>query len=208
MNRIAALLFGEFRISWWKSLLQFSRRRRVLVGRRFRVLGAPEITRGGRLTLGTLPYGFALGSERGLLRVRGRMFVDGIVAIGVGSRVDVGPSAQLRVGDGTYFSPNVRIVLTSGLSVGSGCAVSWDVQILDDDHHLIDSGRGFGPSSKPIEIGDRVWIGSRATILKGVRIADGCVIASGAVVTRSVEEPNSLVAGSPARIVRRDVNWK
>lgn len=45
-------------------------------------------------------------------------------------------------------------------------------------------------------------------IFKGVEIADGCVVASGAVVTRSVDEPNSLIAGNPASVVRRGIAWE
>ncbi|XNN89723.1 acyltransferase [Curtobacterium flaccumfaciens] len=58
-----------------------------------------------------------------------------------------------------------------------------------------------------MSLGDHVWVGSKAMIFKGVEIADGCVIASGAVVTRSVDQPNSLIAGNPASVVRRGIDW-
>ena len=56
-------------------------------------------------------------------------------------------------------------------------------------------------ASKPVFIGDNVWIGSRAIILKGVEIGDNAVVAAMSVVTRSVPS-NSLAAGNPARVVR------
>ena len=59
----------------------------------------------------------------------------------------------------------------------------------------------------PIVIGDHVWIGTNAIVLKGVTIGDGAVIAAGAVVTRDVPA-HSLAAGVPARVIRSDVHWE
>ena len=209
MRRLVLLLFGDFRVSWLRTILQLVRGRRVLVGRRFRLQGVPELVDGrSRLTLGTRPYGFATGRDAGILRVRGTLRIHGRVAIGVGSRIEVASGALADIGEDTYFSPNVRIIVSSGLTVGRGCAIGWDVQMLDDDQHVFRSGSREQPRSAPIVLGDHVWVGSRAMIFKGVEIADGCVIASGAVVTRSVDEPNSLVAGNPASVVRRGISWK
>lgn len=58
----------------------------------------------------------------------------------------------------------------------------------------------------PISIGNHVWIGTNAIILKGVDIGDGAVVAAGAVVTRSVP-PRCIVAGNPAKIVKENVEW-
>lgn len=208
MGRILRLLFGEFRVSWWRTLAQLVRGRRILVGRRFTVIGHPVlIGPAARLTLGTLPYGFASGRDRGLLRIRGGMTVRGHVAIGVGSRFDVGPDARVDIGEDCYFSPFVRVIASNEVRFGTSCAIGWDVQILDDDQHQFDGGRGPKAQSAPIVIGDRVWIGSGARIFKGVEIADGCVVAGGSVVTRSVLEADCLIAGNPAQVVRRGIHW-
>ena len=61
-----------------------------------------------------------------------------------------------------------------------------------------DRGRRPPVEARPVVIGDDVWIGYNATVLKGVRIGDGAVIAPGAVVTRDVP-PGVEVAGNPAR---------
>lgn len=53
-----------------------------------------------------------------------------------------------------------------------------------------------------VEIGNDVWIGTRAAIVEGVRIGDGAVIAAGAVVTKDVE-PYSVVGGVPARLIKK-----
>ena len=56
--------------------------------------------------------------------------------------------------------------------------------------------------SRPVVIGDDVWVGGGAIILPGVTIGEGSTVAAGAVVTRDVE-PFTLVAGNPARLLRR-----
>jgi len=80
--------------------------------------------------------------------------------------------------------------------------VSFGVTVLDDDGH------GFGPPpySKPVTIGDDVWIGCNVTILKGVTIGAGSAIAAGTVVNKSCP-PRSLVAGVPGKIIRTDIRW-
>ena len=55
---------------------------------------------------------------------------------------------------------------------------------------------------EPIIIGDDVWVCAGATILKGARIGNGCIVASGAVVRRGEYPPNSVLAGSPAKVVK------
>ena len=56
--------------------------------------------------------------------------------------------------------------------------------------------------AKPVTIGDNVWIGGSATILPGVSIGDNVTIGAGSVVTKDVES-NTVVAGNPAKIIRR-----
>ena len=59
---------------------------------------------------------------------------------------------------------------------------------------------------QPVHIGDHVWIGARAVVLKGVTIGDGAIVAAGAVVVDNVP-PRALAAGVPARVVREEIEW-
>lgn len=206
---------------FWPSLIRTvhliskTKARNTFVGRNFKILdsGHLELNRDGVYRFGTGFYGFLDGRDRSILRVRGRLVFEGSVSIATGARWDIGPDATVTVGHGTYFSPDTMLVSMHSVSIGNNCAVGWDVQILDADFHAHGDLDGIAERKAseyvaPVEIGHHVWIGSHAKIFKGVTIADGCIVAGNATVTRSVTEPNSLIAGSPARVVRQNVEWK
>jgi len=73
------------------------------------------------------------------------------------------------------------------------------VTIADSDFHDLHQ-RGVRPPSAAVTIGDHVWIGGKASILKGVTIGRGAVVGIGSVVTRDVP-PFAIVAGVPARVI-------
>jgi tetrahydrodipicolinate N-succinyltransferase len=113
------------------------------------------------------------------------------------------PEAVIEIGALTYVAQRTQLIARECIKIGRDCAISWDVCIMDTDFHKLVGSQ----TTAPVTIGDHVWIGARATILKGVRVGDGAVIAAGALVERDVP-PHSLVAGVPARPVRPDVSWE
>ena len=133
-----------------------------------------------------------------------RLETSGIFAIGDNAYVILRKNAVLRLGNG-YINSNSQIVCEQSITIGKFVAIADGVLIRDSDDHDI-SYEGYVKTA-PVVIGDHVWIGQRATILKGVTIGDGAVIATGAVVTRDVP-PNSIVAGVPAKVIRSDIKWK
>lgn len=142
------------------------------------------------------------------MRVAGHIEIHGRVSIAHGNRWDIGPHAVVTIGDLTYFGPMNRVMIFSGLKIGNACGIAWDCQFLDDDQHQITTD-GVAPrlTTEPIEIGNHVWIASKVTVLKGTRIGDGCVVASGATVRGDFSEPGCLIAGTPAKVVRRGILW-
>ncbi|KQP49270.1 hypothetical protein ASF44_01230 [Pseudorhodoferax sp. Leaf274] len=153
------------------------------------------------------PWPFANTERASLIIGRGaRLSVHGgNFAFKSGAYVELFDNAQLRVGGGDgYISRGVSIECRREITIGAGVAISNDVIIRDTDSHaLTDSAR---PMTQPVTIGDHVWIGARATILKGVNIGNGAIIAAGAVVAHDVP-PAALAAGVPARVIRTGVAW-
>ncbi|OXY81524.1 hypothetical protein B6S08_11145 [Oceanimonas doudoroffii] len=87
--------------------------------------------------------------------------------------------------------------------------MAWESLITDADHHhlLNQNGDIINPASA-VRIGDHVWIGARAMILKGSEIADDCVVGAQSLVTGRFSENKVLIAGSPAKVVKKDILWK
>ena len=120
-----------------------------------------------------------------------------------GARIYINRNAELCLGSG-YINHNVNISCFLKIEIGNGCVISENVTLRDsDDHSIVGADR---PITQPIKIGNHVWIGMNATILKGVTVGDGAIIAAGAVVTKSVPA-KTLVGGVPARVIKSNVIW-
>ena len=115
-----------------------------------------------------------------------------------GVRLECWASARITIGDGTYLNRNTEVVAAESVSIGRDCKIGRDVLVMDTDQHAL-PGRPL--AVRPVVIEDRVWVGARAIVLKGVRIGHDSVVGAGAIVTRDVP-PWSVVAGQPARVLR------
>lgn len=143
----------------------------------------------------------------------------------VALRGNVTHGDNFRVGRGVIVSPPHRLSIGSDVAIGPRSVIQVDgrfgdfvmigmhVQIIGRNDHAIDEvgvpmiratwvGDREQEPRDCVEIGNDVWIGASAVILGGIKIGEGAVIGAGSVVTRDVE-PYAIVAGNPARVVRR-----
>ena len=122
------------------------------------------------------------------------------------------PGAFIHIGNDVGIS-GVTIYARKGIEIGDNTAIGGNVKILDNDFHpiefakrneLLKDARGGDSDlipAKPIIIGKNCFIGCNSIILKGTMLGDGCVVGAGAVVTGRFE-PNSVIAGNPAKVIR------
>jgi acetyltransferase-like isoleucine patch superfamily enzyme len=127
----------------------------------------------------------------------GRIEVDN-VAFFPGVRLECWPGALIRIGNGTYLNRGTEIVAARNVTIGRDCKIAREVIIMDTDQHPLPNSELV---ARPIVIEDRVWIGARAIVLKGVTIGHDAVIGAGSVVTRDVPA-GAVVGGVPARVLR------
>lgn len=166
----------------------------VHCGRAVRCVGRPHVRlgSGGEIWLGD---GVQLVSQR-----RGNPLVHRrctLIVRGAGARLTIGAGSGLS---GAVVYVAERVEIGCRVLVGANCT------IVDTDFHpLSPEQRRQHPSrgavSKPVIIGDDVFIGAGAILLKGTRLGDGCVVGAGAVVAGAFPA-RSLVAGNPARVIR------
>jgi maltose O-acetyltransferase len=110
---------------------------------------------------------------------------------------------RLTIGDHCFLNVGTTIELGDRISIGRWVTFGPEVMLLTTTHEIGGPDhRCSTPIVSPIEICDGAWIGARATVLPGVTVGSGAVVGAGSLVLDDVE-PNTVVAGSPARLIRR-----
>lgn len=110
---------------------------------------------------------------------------------------------NIHVGDNFLANYNVTILDRAEVRIGNNVLLAPGTLITTVNHALTAKGRRENLcTARPVVIGDDVWIGGNVTILPGVTIGNNVIVAAGAVVNRDVPD-NTLVAGVPARFVKR-----
>jgi tetrahydrodipicolinate N-acetyltransferase len=133
--------------------------------------------------------------------------VGGTVRILGGTSVFVSAGGRLEIGAGTFINDGSTVTCFDRITIGAGCAISWQVSVLDANVHEL-TVRGLArPRSQPVWIGEGVWIGTGATVLPGASIGPGAVVGAGSVVTGKVPS-GSVVAGSPALVLHKHASWR
>ncbi len=156
---------------------------------------------GEQFVMEQLPY--LVG--RGEIRIGDRVQFSGKPSFAFCSRYVDGP--RLIIGDDCFLGHNTAITVAREVTIGNHCLIAGNVRISDFDGHPVNAmrRRGGQPADPeavhPVRIGNDVWIGHSAMILKGVQVGDRSIIGARAVVTRDVPA-DSIVAGNPANVIR------
>lgn len=145
--------------------------------------------------------------QRTILHITGHIHFHGKTKIGKGSRLSV--KGELTLGENFHISAGGTLICRKAIYIGKNGLMAWDSLITDaDHHHLLNQNGDITNPASVVSIGDHVWIGARAMILKGSRIPDDCVIGAQSLVAGSFSENKVLIAGNPAKVVKKDILWK
>ena len=146
------------------------------------------------------------------VRLHGRIHVSNQGEIRVGDRVvllsrplpivlHTLAGGRLDIGDRTVLNYGVDISAVEHVTIGADCLLGTQVSILDNDFHEL-TARDRMPESRPVVIGDGVWLGNRVMILPGVKIGAGAAVGAGSVVMTDIPE-RCLALGNPARVIKK-----
>jgi acetyltransferase-like isoleucine patch superfamily enzyme len=154
-------------------------RRATSLGARVTLVGRPKVVNEGRMTFGNR---CRLDSSVAKLE---------LVAIEGG---------HLEIGNNVFVNYGSSLVSSNHVKIGDDCLFGTHVMVMDCDFHRVED-KAWDTTGEPVIIEDRVWLGNRSIVLKGVKIGHDAVVAAGSVVTKDVP-PRTVVAGVPARVVR------
>jgi acetyltransferase-like isoleucine patch superfamily enzyme len=108
---------------------------------------------------------------------------------------------DINVGRNVFVNQNCTFYDLGGLDIADDVMIGPNVSIITSGHPIEPSQRRAGVTAKPIAIERNVWIAAGAMIIGGVTVGENSIVAAGSVVTKDVP-PNTLVGGSPARVIR------
>ncbi len=120
---------------------------------------------------------------------------------------------KIVFGDG--FSSNVgcKISSTKEIKFGADCLLGGNVVVRDSDGHKVydlsaDTDKQYHEMEKPVKIGNHVWIGNNASVLKGVEIGNECIVGYGAIVTKPMKTAHCLIGGVPGKVLKNNIAWE
>lgn len=125
-----------------------------------------------------------------------------------------GTENEIIVGDNFSCVENCKFFAGGGnqnIYIGNDCLFSRNVNIYAHDGHPIlnvNTNEVINVCDNPVKIGNHVWIGHGVYITKGVSIMSNSIVGLGSIVTNSFDETNVIIAGSPAKIIKKNISFK
>lgn len=119
-----------------------------------------------------------------------------------GNEISIGNKTEI------YGSAHLAAIEGTKILIGDNCLFSSDLHIRTGDSHSILNMDGKRiNNSMDVVIEDHVWIGTKVTCLKGVRVMENSVVAATTTLCKRYGEKNAVIGGVPGRIIRTSVNW-
>ncbi len=126
--------------------------------------------------------------------------------------LELGNNNILKIGDNNWLCNVVmwnRLLKNTQIEIGNDCKFAYNVEFKATDAHIvydINTLQHLNPP-KDIVVGNHVWVGRGCFIMKGAKIPNNCIVGANSLVNKEFFEENCLIAGTPAKIIKKGVNW-
>ena len=165
-----------------------------------------KIIRNGVLNLGTKKFRKSKLETRLLVESGATLRYDGNVSIGYGSDIEVFSNATLSFGGGVATNIGATVICGERIEIGKNTMLGRHVTIRDNNGSHYINRQGY-KNTRPVIIGDKVWLTEQSTVMPGVKIGDGAIIGALSLVIKNVPA-NALASGHPAEVIDEDILWK
>jgi acetyltransferase-like isoleucine patch superfamily enzyme len=121
-----------------------------------------------------------------------------------------GNNCKIEIGFGSTFGSIYMVCMgeNNSIKIGDNCMFAENIDLwATDSHPIYNNQNELVNPSKPIIIGDFVWVGSKSSILKGVTIGSGSIIGMSSIVTKDIA-PATLNVGNPLRCIKTNIRWE
>lgn len=146
--------------------------------------------------------------ERSLWNIEGKVIFKGFAHIGAGSKIAVREKGVLTLGNNFHITALSTLYCYKEIAFGADCLLSWDILVMDTDSHPIYNVKKERINDdKSVIIGNKVWIGCNALILKGAIIPNGCIVGANSLINKPFINENTIIAGNPSKEVKHGVYW-
>lgn len=154
--------------------------------------------------IGAFPFGVA----ELYFESNGKIIFTGKADIARGMSIAVHENGTIVFGEDFKANQNLMILCKKNITFGNHVLCGWNVTFRDHDgHEIYDNSKVLLNPDKEILVGSDVWIGANANLYKGAVIGDGSIIGGNSLVTGVVPD-QSVVAGSPAKVIKQNITWQ
>ena len=139
--------------------------------------------------------------------------IEGDVTIGGGTEIILGKNGSLKIGGRqaekeSMIGNGSKIYVSKNVEIGTDFLSAYNVFITDCDWHYIEYSNVPNRYQSDTVIGNHVWVGHETSILKGTIIRQGSIVGCRSVLTQQDYPENSLIIGTPAKVVKSNCKWK
>lgn len=191
-NTIKQVMEGKFMAIYKNSTIQISKKSKLIINDCFSI-GKKRI-KGSKL------------ESRLLIEDAATLEAQGKFTVYYGADIELFQGARLVVKGGGGANINFTCICADYIEIGQDVMIGRDVTIRDNNGHHYINLQGY-KDTRPVIIGNKVWLCEGCTIMPGVKIGDGAIIGAHSLVTYNVPA-HSIVSGNPAKVVEKDVLWK